>query len=189
MTPLGAVRHPIWLVRHASTAWTGVLWCGRADPPLDARGDAEAAALAAGLGPELPASTTILASPAERALATARALADGMPGGLPIEVDPELIEVDVGRVEGLTWGELSTREPALADAIVAGDRIDWPGGESGDAVDARAARAAARILEAASRAPVVVISHGAVLHAIARALEVRPLPPPLEPAAALRIAR
>src|SRR6185369_1754664 len=77
VTPLGTVRHPIWLVRHASTAWTGVRWCGRADPPLDAQGDAEAAALARGLGPELPASTTILASPAERALATARALADG----------------------------------------------------------------------------------------------------------------
>lgn len=178
--------HAIWLVRHASTSWTGVRWCGRANPPLDPRGDAEASALAAELGPELAPDTVILASPAERTLATARALTVGL--DLPITAVEDLLEVDVGRIEGLTWQDLSTGEAELAAAIAAGDRIDWPGGESGADVDARAARVAERILAAARATPVVVVSHGAVLHAIARSLDVRPLPPPLEPATALWIA-
>lgn len=187
MTARAGGRGAIWLVRHASTAWTGVRWCGRADPPLDDRGRREAADLAARLSPVLLPSTSILASPAARAVATARAVAAA--GDLSVELDDDLLEVDVGRAEGLTWGELSTREPALAEAIAAGERIDWPDGESGTAVDERAARVAGRILAAAERGPVVVVSHGALLHAVARRLGVSPLPPPLEPAEAIQVTR
>jgi len=180
----GTTSATVWLVRHAATSWTGVRWCGRADPPLDDRGAAEAKSLAASLGPLLPPGTTILASPARRALATAHALAG--PASRAIVVVDDLLEVDVGRVEGLAWAELSTREPALAEAIARGDRIDWPGGESAAAVDLRAGRAIERIRAAAEGTAVVVVSHGALLHAIARGLGIRPLPPPLEPASALR---
>lgn len=185
MTEAEPRRHPIWLVRHASTSWTGIRWCGRADPPLDPRGRVEAKALAARLVPDLPPATVILASRARRAIATARAVAE--PGRLPIELDDDLLEVDVGRAEGLIWDELAAREPGLAAAIAAAGRVDWPGGETAADVDARAARAAERIRIAAVGAPVVVVSHGALLHAIARALGVEPLPPPLEPAGLVRV--
>ena len=178
-------RHPIWLVRHASTEWTGVRWCGRADPPLADRGIRDADDLAASLAPELPPTTRILASPARRTLATARAVAGR--GGLRIEVDADLVEVDVGRAEGLTFDDRTAREPALAEAIAAGDLVDWPDGESRAELEARAGRAAKRIRSIADEVPVVVVSHGALLHAVARHLDVRPSPPPFGPAAVLRI--
>ncbi len=163
-----AMDHPVWLVRHAPTSWTGRRWCGRADPPLSAAGRVVALALARRLAPELPADGLIWTSPARRARSTARAIA--VAAGLVATVDPELVEVDVGRVEGLTWGELSTREPAVAAAIVRGDPLDWPGGESDASVRARARSVAGRLRKAARHWPIVVVSHGAFLHVLAAQL-------------------
>ena len=161
-----AMDHPVWLVRHAPTSWTGRRWCGRADPPLSAAGRVVAQSLARRIAPELPADALIWTSPARRARESARAIA--LAAGLVVTIDLELVEVDVGRVEGLTWGELSTRAPAVAAAIVRGDPFDWPGGESNAAVVERARRVAARLWSAARSHPVVVVSHGAFLHALAR---------------------
>ena len=36
----------VWLVRHASTDWTGQRWCGTTDLPLNEQGLAEAEQLA-----------------------------------------------------------------------------------------------------------------------------------------------
>jgi probable phosphoglycerate mutase len=124
--------------------------------------------LARRLGAELPHDTLIWTSPARRARSSARAIARA--AGLVATVDPELAEVDVGRVEGLTWGELSTREPSLAAAIVGGDPVDWPGGESDASVRERAGRVAARLRIAARARPIVVVSHGGFLHAVAAQL-------------------
>ena len=163
-----AMDHPVWLVRHAPTSWTGQRWCGRADPPLSAAGRVVAQSLARRIAPELPADALIWTSPARRARASARAIA--VAAGLVETVDPELVEVDVGRVEGLTWGELSTREPGLAAAMVRGDPFDWPDGESDAAVRERAGRLAGRLRSAARHRPIVVVSHGAFLHALAAQL-------------------
>ena len=163
-----ALDHPVWLIRHAPTSWTGRRWCGRADPPLSATGRLVAWSLAGRLAPELPEDALIWTSPARRARSTARAIAGA--AGLRTTVDPELVEVDVGRVEGLTWGELSTREPAVARAIVRGDAFDWPGGETAVSVRERAGRVAERMRDAARVRPIVVVSHGALLHALAAQL-------------------
>ena len=40
------LRLAVILVRHASTAWSGIRYCGRSDPPLDAAGESAAALLA-----------------------------------------------------------------------------------------------------------------------------------------------
>jgi probable phosphoglycerate mutase len=165
-TILGStLDHRVWLVRHAPTSWTGRRWCGRADPPLSAAGRVVARSLASRLAPELPADALLWTSPSRRARSSARAIADA--AGLVETVDPELVEVDVGRVEGLTWGELSTREPALAAAIVRGDAFDWPDGESDASVRQRAGSVAGRLRGAARHRPIVVVSHGAFLHALA----------------------
>jgi ribonuclease H / adenosylcobalamin/alpha-ribazole phosphatase len=159
-----SAAHDIWLVRHAPTTWTGRRWCGRADPPLSRDGHAVAREVAARLAADLPTSAIIRSSPARRARSTARAI--GAAAGIAVSIEPELVEVDVGRVEGLTWGEVSTREPSVAAAIGRGDPIDWPGGESSVEVAERARRAAARIRSDAAGGPVVVVSHGAFLHAL-----------------------
>jgi ribonuclease H / adenosylcobalamin/alpha-ribazole phosphatase len=159
----------IWLVRHAPTDWTGRRWCGRADPALQREGLLVALDVAAKLAGEARAGTPVWTSPLRRARQTAAAIGATL-GSVPAVVD-DLVEVDVGRVEGLTWGELSTREPAAAETILRGGAIDWPGGESALAIGARAATVANRIRAAGDHgAGLVVVSHGAFLHALAREL-------------------
>jgi ribonuclease H / adenosylcobalamin/alpha-ribazole phosphatase len=163
-----AAAHPVWLVRHASTAWTGRRWCGREDPPLTFAGRREARELAVRLRPELPPGTLIRTSPLRRAVATAGAIASL--ARLPLEVDPDLIEVDVGRIQGLTWGEVEAREPATASALLAGGDVDWPGGETVAATRTRAGRVVERLDSLRGVRPVVLVSHGAFLHALASML-------------------
>ena len=160
--------HPVWLIRHAATPWTGTRWCGRADPDLTAAGRRAADALAVQLAPELPADAAIWSSPARRAQATATAI--GRAGEHVVVVEDLLAEVDFGRVEGLTWTELSTAEPDLVAALVGGGPIDWPGGETAGALAARAETMAGRIVRARRHHAVVVVSHGAFIHALARSL-------------------
>jgi probable phosphoglycerate mutase len=164
----GTLAHPVLLVRHAPTSWTGVRWCGRADPPLTAAGRRVAAEVARRLAPMLDPGTTILASPARRTRATAEAI--GAIRGLPIAFDDDLLEVDVGVVEGRSWSEVELAFPDLAARIAAREWVEWPGGETRTAVQKRAARAADRIRSQATHGTVVVVSHGGLLHALARYL-------------------
>jgi len=85
--------------------------------------------------------------------------------GLTVTVDASLREVDVGRAQGLSWEQLEASEPAVAAAIRGGRPVDWPGGEPSTATAERAARVASA-LEATSGRPLVVVSHGAFLHAL-----------------------
>lgn len=186
MTAPASIAATIWLVRHAATRWTGVRWCGRADPPLTAAGRRAARALASQLRAELPAATPVVRSPAARARETAEPIASAL--GSRVAVLDELIEVDVGRAEGLTWAELSVSEPALAEAISAGGPVDWPGGESALEVAGRAVTAAARIEALAAGGPIVVVSHGAFLHVLGGFLGGQPDRVPLGAAGVLRIA-
>jgi broad specificity phosphatase PhoE len=179
----GSVGHPVFLVRHAPTSWTGVRWCGRADPPLTDAGRTVAAEVGGRLAPYLGPTTTIRASPARRTWATAEAIASV--GGVgAIERDEDLLEVDVGVVEGLSWADVERQFPELAVRFAAGERIDWPGGEPWQAVVERAGRAAVRVREAASRGTVIVVSHGGLLHALAGHLIASGGDPAIDPAAA-----
>jgi ribonuclease H / adenosylcobalamin/alpha-ribazole phosphatase len=191
MTAPPATLADVWLVRHAPTSWTGVRWCGRADPPLTAEGERAAAQLATRLASELPNDVVVVASPAARARATALAIAGRVEA--PLVVLDDLVEVDVGRAEGLTWADLEAREPELAAAIAAGEAFDWPGGEARAEVAARAQRAAASLASIAAGRPVVVVSHGAFLRALGAVLDpdsdVPPGNPVLEPCGVQRIDR
>jgi len=161
-------RDRIWLVRHAPTAWTGQRWCGRSDPELTPSGVAAAATLAAELAVEVPTGAVVVTSPLRRALATADAIAAAV--GAAVVLDPDLIEVDFGSVDGLTWDELAATHAALANAILAGDDPDWPDGERAEDVTRRARAASTRIVDLARSGPVVVVSHGGLLRALAAAL-------------------
>jgi broad specificity phosphatase PhoE len=167
-TARGPVAHDVLLVRHAPTSWTGIRWCGRADPPLTPGGRAVARALGIDLVRELAVVPTILASPARRTRATAAAIAAA--GGWSVEVDESLLEVDVGAAEGLTWQELEVRLPDVAARLAAGESVDWPGGEAALDVDRRAARVSKRVVEVAAASTVIVVGHGGILHALVRAI-------------------
>jgi broad specificity phosphatase PhoE len=179
-----SIANTVLLARHASTSWTGRRWCGRADPPLTAAGRRAAGDLARDLVAELREveappggsdrrpSAALLISPAQRVRQTATPVEVGL--GIDALIDPDLVEVDVGAAEGLEWAVLETRFPLVAAAIARGEQPDWPAGETGSEVRRRAARAVDRIVAAAVDGPVVVVSHGAILHAIATILVADP---------------
>lgn len=158
----------IILVRHASTAWSGVRYCGTGDPPLSPRGVEEARRLAAALADGLPRNLRVISSPWRRAVATASAISDA--AGLPdVELDDRWREADVGLAEGRTFDEVSTIAPDVAAALAAGElEIDWPGGESYASLVARVTAAWSELL--ARGRPAVVVTHaGPFLHACALA--------------------
>jgi ribonuclease H / adenosylcobalamin/alpha-ribazole phosphatase len=181
-----AARHDAWLVRHAPTDWTGRRWCGRSDPPLSVKGRRIADASAERLAAELPGDVTILTSPLRRARETALAIAGAV--GRPVSIVPDLVEVDFGRVDGLTWEEVARLEADLAGRIVAGPPVDWPGGETAASVADRAARVASAIR--ALDGPALVVSHGRFLAALQAELaggDDDKQPIPLAPAGVIRV--
>lgn len=157
---------PIWLVRHASTNWTGARWCGRTDLPLSATGVAEANALAGRLASIAPAGVALVSSPARRARQTAAAIARRLPGGFAgsVAVDEGLREVDFGLAEGCSWAELERMLPELASDLAVGrSGVDWPDGETDRTLRARVKAAWDRL--AARDRPVVAVCHGGVIRA------------------------
>jgi broad specificity phosphatase PhoE len=155
----------IVLVRHAATAWTGLRYCGRSDPPLSERGAGDAGRLATSLGPTLDADWLVVTSPSRRAVTTAEAIA-----------------------EGRTFDELAADHPDLAASLAAGDlAIDWPDGETHQSLDLRVTGAWDALLER-GRSAVVVTHAGPLLHAHAIAMR-RAISPEglIAPAAFVRV--
>ena len=169
----------VWLVRHASTAWSGRRWCGSTDLPLTAAGRAEAERLAMRLAPILPADVELVSSPTRRATETATTIARVV--GTAYLIDPALREVDFGRAEGLTWQQLEQHLPEVAEALAAGGAlIDWPGGESAADVRARVAAIWSGLDDIAG--PIVMVIHGGLIrgliaHAIPSRSDAAMVPP------------
>lgn len=100
----GAV--PVILLRHAQTSWNRERrLLGRSDIPLDAEGQAQARALADWLR-AVPLGA-IYASPLQRAMKTAAAVADGRP--LTVEPVEGLVELDQGELDGQLSANLLDR--------------------------------------------------------------------------------
>jgi broad specificity phosphatase PhoE len=149
------------LVRHGETAPNveGRL-LGRLDPPLTARGEEQARALAAGL----PRPDLVVASPLQRAVATAEAF------GVAVETDERWTELDYGEFDGrrladvpdATWARWR-RDPKFAP----------PGGESLVALGNRVREACVELASAATAGVVLVVTHvSPIKAALAWALDV-----------------
>jgi len=164
----------LWLVRHASTAWTGRRFCGRTDVPLSKAGRGEAAALAERLAAIVPDDVLVVTGPAARARETAEWLLASLRGHGGVEVDDRLREVDFGRAEGLPFDRLAETMPGLAAGLAAGDAIDWPGGESAASVRRRAGDVWVDVRRAGR--PRLLVTHGGFIRAL---LEVALAPHPL----------
>lgn len=139
----------VWLIRHGQTNWSASgRHTGRTEIPLTEHGRAQAQALRepfAGMRPAL-----VLCSPRERARETAR-----LAGVRVDEIDDDLAEWDYGDYEGLTTAQIHEAVPGWSLW-----RHGAPGGESVDAVGARADRVLGRARVAAAEGPVVLIGHG-----------------------------
>lgn len=135
---------------------------GRMDPDLSPAGAAQARALAdrvRALGVR-----RIVASPLRRARATAEIIASAL--DLPVEIDERLLEIDFGKLEGMTFKEASAVYPGTTDSwqALAGD-FSFPDGENFRDFDCRCEAMA----ETARNAPeenVMLVAHGGVLRGI-----------------------
>lgn len=160
------------LIRHGETEHNAQqLAMGRADIPLSERGRRQALALAAALGggvpPMVPGAPTISAvysSPLSRAATTAEPLAKAL--GVAVHTEPDLIEMDIGEMEGQTYGVVRERYPeflrawlsdALADAAMPG------GGETLRQVQERAWGAVAAIRDRHPGETVAAVTHNFVI--------------------------
>src|ERR1035437_9959886 len=95
----------IWLIRHGETEWSrSGRHTGRTDIPLTDFGRRQAVALRGVLAELRP--TLVLCSPRQRALTTAEL------AGLHVDaVEPDLVEWDYGRYDGLTSAEIDRLVP------------------------------------------------------------------------------
>lgn len=145
----------LWL-RHGETALNVARVMQPAETPLSERGLAQARAAAARLAALRPAA--ILSSDLPRALQTAQALAAAT--GLPVETDALLHERNFGTLRGRPWDELGFDAISMTDAP--------EGGESLAEFLARCDVAWTRALQrrATLSGPLVVVSHGLLIHAV-----------------------
>lgn len=125
----------LYVVRHGETAWNVAgRYQGQLDPPLNARGRAQARATAARLA-EKPIAA-IYSSDLARAHQTAEALAASM--RLPVRADPRLREINQGEWQGVLIDDIRARWP---EALAGWEARPWeccpPGGEELLAVQAR----------------------------------------------------
>jgi broad specificity phosphatase PhoE len=144
-----------WLVRHGETEWSASgRHTGLTDIPLTAAGEEHARALRGRLASH--AFAHVWTSP----LARARRTCELAGFGDAAQVDADLVEWDYGQYEGITTAQIRQ------------DRPDWqlfrdgcPGGESLEAIGARADRVIARLREASGNA--ILFSSGHFLRVLA----------------------
>ena len=145
----------LW-IRHGETALNAARVVQPADTPLSSRGLAQAAAVARHLRQARPAA--IVSSDMPRALQTAEAI--GRVTGLPVTTHALLQERNFGSLRGRAWDELGFDVSALVEAP--------EGGESLSDLHVRAAEAWRAVLgwRSALPGPLVVVSHGLLIHAV-----------------------
>jgi len=125
----------IYLARHGETAWTiSHQHTGRSDIPLTERGECNARSLGERLRGMV--FTKVLVSPLQRAQRTALLAGFGDVGAM----EPDLMEWDYGRYDGLTTVEIQQEQPGWSLF-----RDGCPGGESVAVVGARADRVIANL--------------------------------------------
>ncbi len=145
------------LVRHGSTDLSGLRYSGRVDPELNAKGLAQARALAARLAPLAADHPVVVSSPLARAVATATAIADAL--GIGVRTDDGLLETDFGEWEGRTFAEVKQRWKTERKAWRTDSSVAPPGGESVDEVARRVRAARDRLIAAHPGGTVIAVSH------------------------------
>ncbi len=160
----------LYLVRHGETESNRRgLALGQDDVPLNERGLWQAKRVGRALAGE--PLIAVYSSPLGRAQDTAAAIAEHH--GLEVQVEEQLIEMDVGEVDGLTFAEVRSRYPELLEmwASEEGPARPMPGGER--LVDVKE-RAWALVDDLAARhgdEAIAAVSHNfVILSLLARAL-------------------
>ncbi len=161
VTPAAAAVTTLLLVRHGDTDALGVRLSGRSPGVhLNAHGQAQAGRLPARLRGH--AIAAVYAGPLERALETARPLADAH--GLHVQEDAALTEVDFGEWTGRTFDELAA-VPEWTWFNTHRSRAPVPDGETPLQVQARIVRALDALAARHRGDTIAVVSHADVIRA------------------------
>ena len=145
----------VYLVRHGETAWTLTeQHTGRTDLPLNSQGEGQAREVGALLS--ALRIDRILSSPLRRARRTAEL---AMPNSR-VEVDDDLVEWDYGAYEGRSTVDIEVERPGWRLL-----RDGSPGGETLDAIGARADRVIGRVR--AGGGNVLLFGHREILRILA----------------------
>jgi 2,3-bisphosphoglycerate-dependent phosphoglycerate mutase len=144
---------------------------GRYDSPLTEVGQAQALGRAQGWLRAGLRFDRVIASSLQRAHSTARIVAETL--GAPLELDPDWMEVNNGRLAGLTYaeGDLRYPRPAFRGPFE-------PIAESGESeiqIHARADLALEKIIRRGA-GRTLVVAHGGILNAALRVVCAAPLP-------------
>lgn len=153
----------LYLARHGETDLNiDDRYQGSSDAPLNARGRAQAEALAAALPPDI---TRIVASPLQRARQTAEPVARAR--GLPVQLMAALREKDFGVFDGLTPAEVAERHPVpWAEGVLTSWDRPPPGGESTRAVVQRVSAALDELRRLPDDEVLLLVVHGFVVRAL-----------------------
>lgn len=151
----------ICLMRHGETNWNVEKKIqGRSDIPLNARGISQVQEMHAGIWNT--AWDVIYTSPLSRGKSTAHMINDGY--DVPIYEDEAFIEKSFGEVEGQPYEYVFSTYP---DGI-------YPGAETDAEVVTRVLHAFERIAQKHSGEHILVVTHGAVIHAMLAYFQVIP---------------
>jgi broad specificity phosphatase PhoE len=103
----------------------------------------------------------VYSSPLLRARQTAQAIAAA--SGLAVELVDEIIEVDIGQWEGMTWNEVERTHPKEYEAFLNDAGLHpFLGGETLEQVRARVVPALNRLMEANLGRTVAIVAHNVV---------------------------
>jgi len=163
----------ILVIRHRQSTWNAERrWTGQFDPPLSARGMAQASEIAPVLATLQFA--TVASSDLRRALQTAAIIAAHLPDA-SLLVDPRLREHSVPQWSGLTRAEIEVRWPLAAHAAWKnGERANLPGAEPWVDVEQRVTEALYELLDRGSQT--LVVAHSGVLGVLRTAVGAVELP-------------
>jgi broad specificity phosphatase PhoE len=151
----------ITFIRHAESAANRAgIWNGRSDGPLSEEGHSQLKAL----GQRLRDSSfdVVVSSPLERASRTAAAFSDD------VVLDPEFVEIDLGRWDGWTTEEVQSQDSAALRTAIS-ERTS-PMGATGETLN----EAGERVLNAVDKlvaslpeeSSAAVVTHGGLLQTI-----------------------
>jgi len=151
----------ILFVRHGETDWNvKQRFQGQSDVPLNAKGRAQAKAVAKRLAAE--EIDIIYASDLSRAWDTAAAIGENH--SVDIHREPNLREGDFGEWEGATYDEIQARDPEAVNAwheVIS--TFAPPGGETLDQLAARVEKVYQNIAANHSDQTVLLVAHGGSL--------------------------
>ncbi len=152
------------LIRHGQTEWNRVeRFRGRADMPLNETGFAQAQKIATRLFNESLAA--IYASPLQRALQTAKPLADAKQ--LEVQQHPGLLDIDFGALEGMTTEEAQQAFPEVIEKWrTTPGKVKFPKGGSLKMVHTRLDNLLEDIQNKHVGETVALVSHRVVCHAL-----------------------